>query len=629
LTRIADVTGGLPDARDFLGLDVDLGDVLNMATQTVSGITDVIVTTVTQNGLVTDIQLAIELLVNGHKCKYDGSVNLVDQAFDLAQSIFAKVAAAIDGLFDWLENLFQWDEILLTKDALKFVVNDVFALSTACIQCVERNSNDFFDTLKLQARNSLDQVIAMNGIQGQTLQQIQAAAPPPPPELGPSISYNMVATAFYGSSPGSARVTSAALALSPEASTALQELIDLLVREAGQLQASEDYQRVLTYFRQMAANLETNPEAALQSALSGMLGMVSLVVQLALDVAKAIVSALLKALASVVAMFQDYLNASWDNEFLVGLYRYATNDPDATLSVLDLLCLMLAIPATALYKAVNNEQPPFPDTTSLTTFETAFGGQVARAIQALGPAAAAAIDADTLLGAGSTGASEPSFLSVLRNVVNLVSYVGYGGACMLADLQAFSEPGQEATEAEMVASVAAIITESVIWGLSCPYWTTGRYVPPGFATATQTGVSVWVYSALTIDIDVASFVSGRSTNTTLLGASKKKASLQGDAGTCVSVVEGALYCGLYGTLAYKEYSETNQLNVFATVANFFTALPYVLRIIRLQALATIPYIKAAITIFGFVEWGLYIGAGAMYWVANPAADARAPRLELQ
>ena len=367
LAHVAAITTTGRNVRGLFGFDVGLGDVLNMATTTVTQITDVIVTTVTENDIVKSIQLAIELVINGIEWTFEAVIDLVDQAFALARSVFAKIGAAIKDLLDWLENLFKWDDILRTKEALKFTINEVFTLGEASIACIKRNADDFFDTLKLRAAGSIQQVSDMEGIQGRTFQQIRESTPPPPPQYEPSTSYNVVATAYYNGS-GSEGGASAAMALGPDAAAALQDFLDLLTREASNLEVSQDFRRVVDWFRQMGAQLENDPQAAMQSTLTALLGLASILAQLTLDLVKAIMDALLNALAGVISAFKNYLNASWDNEFLVGLYRFATGDPNATLSVLDLLCLMLAIPVTVFYKAIK-QAPPFPDTESLTTYK--------------------------------------------------------------------------------------------------------------------------------------------------------------------------------------------------------------------------------------------------------------------
>jgi hypothetical protein len=568
LGRVAEIIAAGRHVRGLFGFDVSLGDVLNMATTTVTQITDVIVTTVTENGIVRSIQLAIELMIDGVKWAFEAVVDLVDQAFALARSVFAKIGAAIQDLLDWLENLFKWDDILRTKEALKCTVNQVFALGEASIGCIKRNADDFFDTLKLRAAGTIQQVGNMDGIKGRTFQQIRESTPPMPPQYEPSMSYNVVATAYYNGEGGSSGV-SAAMALSPEAAATLQDFIDLLIRETSSLEVSEDFQRVVDWFRQMGAQLENDPQAAMQSALTALLGLASILAQLTLDLVKAIIDALLNAMAAVIAAFKSYLNASWDNEFLVGLYRFATGDPNATLSVLDLLCLLLAIPVTVFYKAIKRV-PPFPDSTSLTAYETQLGEQVATAVQALGPGET------PLAGVEPLPAATVEWYAVVRTI----AYPFYGFGCAFADAQLATGFGVVGNVVEKNASRVAIVSEFVIWATTCPYWSTGRFVKPAFRTAEETAVAAWLFTHLTLTLDMFAFTLGPGGGVTRPVWSEKKMSLHGDVGTTISVVEGVIYFVVYVILAVREEEETHHLNVPKTVANLMTSVPYVLRLFR-------------------------------------------------
>ena len=601
LARIGLMTTGGRDVRGLFGFDVELGDVLNMATQTVTQITNVIVTTVTENDIVRSIQLAIELAINGITWTFQAVVDLVDQAFALARSVLAKVAASIQDLLDWLENLFQWDQILLTKDALKYTVNQVFTLGEASIACIKRNADDFFDTLKLRAGGSIQQISNMDGIKGRTFQQIRESTPPMPPQYEPSMSYNVVATAYYNGE-GDSSGTSAAMALSPEAAAALQDFIDLLVSKSAQLEISEDFQRVLDWFRQMGAQLENDPQAAMQSALTALLELASILAQLTLDLVKAVMDALLNALAGVIAAFKNYLNASWDSEFLVGLYRFATGDKDATLSVLDLLCLILAIPVTVFYKAIK-QAPPFADKGSLTAYESQMDTQVALAVQALGPGEAPLADVEGL----------PAATVEWYVVVRTIAYPFYGFGCAFADAQLATGFGVRGNTVEKNASKVALVSEFVIWATTCPYWYTKRFVKPAFQTAEQTAIAAWLFTQLSLVLDMIAFSLGPESGKIKRPIwSEKKMSLHGDVGTTVSVIEGVIYLVIYVVLAVQEEEETHNLNIEKTIANMFTSIPYVLRLFRYSPIDATLVGKVGKTVLVATDIVFYLTAAILY-----------------
>lgn len=603
LARTAAMREGSKHARGIFGFDVDLGDVLNAAAQTVMQIADVVVTTLTENGIVAQIQLAIQLVIDGVNYLYEGLVNLIDQAFDLMRSVFARVVAGFKALFDWLEKLFNWTDILRTKEVLQIMIDQSFRLSSATIACVERNANDIFDTLKLQARNALDQVIEMDWLKGQSFQQLNATLPAPPPEYAPSFSYNVVATGFYNGGGGASDQATPAsrLATSVEASRALKGVMDVLVEQADQLKNSKDFQRIVTYFEQMGEQLQDNPQQALQSALSGLLSTVSFIAQLALDVAKVIVSAILRALEAIISVFQDYLKAEWDNEFLRGIYRFATQDPKARLSLMDLLSLLFAVPTTIFYKSIAHH-PPFPDDESVRMFRATFTQRVDQAIQRLGPSGAevAAIGPLTPIAwptAPADGVGKVPAWNVFAMGIGLGFY-GLGSTG--ADLELNSEFGVQATPNQQTCSMLAIFGESLYTITSCPLITSDEAYLPGSGPLVEYFI-LWGFTSFTTLVDIYSFID----------LYRKKLSLQGDIGTGISIAFGGTYCLLYGLLAKRE-KDANTLNVPVTIGNFFTAAPYLARAVRLSVIKEWQITKVLIPAAAVLEGVLYLGAVVVY-----------------
>ena len=90
------------------------------------------------------------------------------------------------------------------------------------------------------------------------------------------------------------------------------------------------------------------------------------VISFVLDVIEDIVVALLNLVGGAITALQDALNADIDIPIISWLYKYVITgtilDPGDDLTILDLLCLIMAIPATILYKVLfggASASPPF------------------------------------------------------------------------------------------------------------------------------------------------------------------------------------------------------------------------------------------------------------------------------
>jgi len=91
----------------------------------------------------------------------------------------------------------------------------------------------------------------------------------------------------------------------------------------------------------------------------------------------------------------------WQIEFSTGQARFRTLTADearalvieklaSPLTLLDLMCLILAIPATVLFKAMN-DAAPFPDDASVAAFEASFSAQTMLSNSGLGASQATAL----------------------------------------------------------------------------------------------------------------------------------------------------------------------------------------------------------------------------------------------
>ena len=79
-----------------------------------------------------------------------------------------------------------------------------------------------------------------------------------------------------------------------------------------------------------------------------------------------IMVAVLQAAGSAISGLQSALNATVDIPVISWLYKYVITgtptNPGDDLSILDVLSLIFAVPATILYKVMNNDQAPFSNT---------------------------------------------------------------------------------------------------------------------------------------------------------------------------------------------------------------------------------------------------------------------------
>lgn len=168
---------------------------------------------------------------------------------------------------------------------------------------------------------------------------------------------------------------------------------------ASSVQASPGFTRAQAFFQ----NLGGSPDQIAVQSLAGMLAAVEGLVEAALAGAQAVADGLLQVIQSLVNTLQDLLNAAWNIPFVSAFYSFLTDG--AALTTLDLIALVVAVPATILYK-ITFGAAPFPDAASVTAFEQSFTAQTMLQATGLGsPRGASRRRALAALAAGEESAA--------------------------------------------------------------------------------------------------------------------------------------------------------------------------------------------------------------------------------
>lgn len=96
-------------------------------------------------GLWKGLTTVVNFVHDGVEYVWDGFVSLVEDAFDLVQSIFANVKVFFMDLFGWLAAFYSWSDILNTQALFKGFVNEFLSILPQTILGAEPAINEFFD----------------------------------------------------------------------------------------------------------------------------------------------------------------------------------------------------------------------------------------------------------------------------------------------------------------------------------------------------------------------------------------------------------------------------------------------------------------------------------------------------
>ena len=474
---------GLPDVLSFLGFHVDWGDVFNAIKDRFAKVVKFVVSKVT-NGVKLSMHLIIDNVEYAWNSLLEYGATFVQKAFDLVQEVFDKVKVSFDHLFGWLAFIFNWDDILLTQQVLSYTLDQMFEL-------VEQSIDDFkhmVDTKLTGAETWISQNMSrlIGTIAGTgTIGQYQAANNTPNPQAAALTSTNFLFTGLVNNANSMQLAGGGAVAarLTDDGTQKLSALMEKIESEIGSLQSTAAFTNAINYFKQMGAS----PDQAMQMLVSGLLSVIEGLALAAIEGFKAIFDLLCDAAKHIVHGVRTTLEAEWEIQYVGDLFTYVTKG--STLSGLNLMTLVLAIPATAFYKMVYNEAP-FQTPADVTTFQQNFTAANILAAWGIAPTAAK-VSAGAPSGSAPTVDTWTKFFAAVYSA-NLFYY---GAMDAIIDVQPIV-----GSALPTAFGWATWICELALLGSSLPSLT----VMQGQFNSTPAGISnwLWAYGVLGVLIDL-------------------------------------------------------------------------------------------------------------------------------
>jgi hypothetical protein len=267
-------------------------------------------------------------------------LNCINDVIQGIEFIFNKIKVFMEDLIKWIGFIFEWSDILRSHDVLKNVIKQYVLHSITQGGNYKTAISTTFGsiTAKINEWAGLE-----NFPSRETFSERSASTAPLPDQHSPQSNY------------GSTHLKNG-LASAQANSTHSPAINDKLKSLAAALQnALKEQDSILEDAYQQLMSLVNNFEnLSLGDIIKGLLGILgSLLTKSVSNVIGAAIDVVLTIVEGMWNVFEAKLNIP----VLTPLYFQITG---ADLSLLDVVCLVLAIPATITYKLIRNEAP-FPD----------------------------------------------------------------------------------------------------------------------------------------------------------------------------------------------------------------------------------------------------------------------------
>lgn len=339
---------------------------------------------------------------------YDALLDCWDAVVHAVEFVCNRIGVFFKDLIAWLGFLFQWGDILRTHCVLKNVLAQSMARCIDSLGSARAALQDAFTSVQgyIDAWAGIPDNIPPS-LSGTSLNSAARSAAPVPGQASPQSNWalhHLKSNAVNGSTTAQPNV-----GVTGDIAAVLKPLLDALEREQEVFQAAFtsfkidiiDKIRELSFVQVLKAVIAIIADALLQSIENVLLA--------AIDVLTALVAGVL-----------DGVTATIEIPILSWLYRKIAGDD---LSLLDLGCLIAAIPITLGYKSIASAAP-FPDNATTTALIDAPDFATIQKICNADPAAAAVGIADALVRTEATASISTPLNKTLVLTGGIASLVG-------------------------------------------------------------------------------------------------------------------------------------------------------------------------------------------------------------
>jgi len=311
-------------------------------------------------------------------------VKTIDDVVHAIGSAFRWLGAKIEAAVDWLKEFFSWDDILNTKTVMEYYLNQVY---TNLIQSVDPNSpNNIQQLMQVQFQKLVSMIVgnpdqpgsdifsqsqgtfgtsSFNGTASQAAVDPRIGSNPLQPDVASETyranqvksNYARTRTETYIHRGGKISPPAAGATLSLTTGS-FENLLNLITSSLDLNNPQSPYNIAKANFQQNLQGL-SQPKDLFDTAISDFLNLVKDLAIIVVEVVEAIALAVLDMAGECLAALQGILNYPIQIPVISWLYQKISGHP---LTLMDVLCLVMAIPATLLYKLIwggSDASPPF------------------------------------------------------------------------------------------------------------------------------------------------------------------------------------------------------------------------------------------------------------------------------
>jgi hypothetical protein len=538
----------------------------------------------------------------------DFVITTIDDVVHAVAASFRWLGAKIEQAIDWLKEFFSWGDILNTKTVLEYYVNQV--LSNLTNNLNPNSPNSVLPLVQAQFQNLID-LVSGNSTNPDAFSQARTsfgtttfngtvANTPIDPKVGSqglhpkgvqAVHQAHQVKSNYAKTKSESYINQGGKVVhSGSGSQALDTggfsaLLDLIEKQFDYTNSQSPFSSKCQTLQSNLAGMQ-NAHGLFDTAINDFLDLLKDFVLFVIELLDEIVLALLELGGQSIATFQEILDYELHIPVLSWLYEKITNHP---LTLLDLSCLVFAIPATLVYKLIWGGAP-------FTTVQV----QTMTGTPLAWPQIQGTNVGVSLVPRFGPGFDESDKVAIVLGIVALIDSLGYGLVDLGTDIDTLG--GGEVDISKWLSGIS-ILLSIVSLAISTPC---NLFHIPGseWTKADILCVTLWGLGILSM-----------LTNCVWCGIGKKlEAKYDPMVGPIIVAILGALQLGV-GIAAAVEYSkDENDYNAFCSAGAIITPIPSIAKLLLIPKSPELMLILGPLDLIcdfgsGLCDFGSGIGAG--------------------
>lgn len=547
----------MPRAQDFWSWLDSLGDLVEAIWNEVVQVTNLVVTTVGDA-----VQAAFDLVIDGITYVFNATITFIEDAFNLVVSIFESIGAAFQQFVEWLGFIFAWDDMVRTGDAVTYTLDQGLSFLSGAASGLQTLVDGWLAGAKQNVDSTFGNMISLlSGSGNGSMDAVTSTyAPEPPAQLDDIDGTNVLMDGVVNNADQAELVLPQGqrLAIGPTLSAALDTFLSQAQAAAASVQANPAYTNTTSSLD--GGDASSNSNGFLANAAASLLQLIQELLDAVITAIQGALDAVCGGLGDLMSGMQALLTAELDIPFVSALYQFVTGK-DSGPSLLDLMSMVIAVPATILYKLVT-QTAPFPDDASVTAFQQAFTADALLQSVGLGGSGAARLE---------DGGTLPPELTQVFGCLSAVTYLLSAPVAFLLDRIPMETSELVAGQVDLYSQLTLTLGAAQ-WIFSCPYLGGAELSPPDCITDDGLATSAWIASSLFYLFDLACYIGTKVNDSLGFGRILRNWS---DAGGGIDLVASAISLIVTTLPAAKS---GNYVDMAQGVIVHACAVPRVLRI---------------------------------------------------